>query len=114
MIKTFNEREIETGKTIAIVSHLWFLGCIIAIFMNIEPKNRFAGFYIKQSIGIYLTSILLGVLANGFDSMFITVPFYLCFFILWIYSFTGALNGEVKVLPKIGIYFQEWFDKFSA
>ena len=45
MLKTFNEKEIKTGKTMAIVSHITIIGCLIAIFMNLEPKNRFAGFY---------------------------------------------------------------------
>jgi hypothetical protein len=33
---------------------------------------------------------------------------------LWLYSFIGAVSGEIKVLPKIGVYFQKWFNKLSA
>lgn len=114
MLKTFNEKEIKTGKTVAIVSHITIIGCLIAIFMNLEPKNRFAGFYIKQSFGIWLFFYALAYTAGRFDSWMISGPFYFCFFLLWVYSFAGAINSEIKPLPKIGVYFQKWFDKLSA
>lgn len=114
MLKTFNEKEIETGKTVAIVAHMTILGCLVAIFMNIEPKNRFSGFYIKQAFGLTILFFALGSMASRFDTWLISGPFYFCFFILWVYSFIGAASGEIKPIPKIGVYFQKWFDKLSA
>ena len=114
MIKTFNTKEIETGKVTAIIAHLTIVGCIIAIFMNIDPKNRYAGFYIKQAFGIHLIFFMLAYTVGGVNSWLVTGPFYLCFIILWAYSFIGAVSGEIKPLPKIGVYFQKWFDKLSA
>lgn len=114
MLKTFNERENETGKTMAILSHLTIIGCLVAIFMNLDPKNKFAGFYIKQTFGIHILFYMLAYFIGITDTWLVTIPFYICFFILWIYSFLGAVNGEIKPLPKIGVYFQKWFDKISA
>ncbi|MCC9044205.1 hypothetical protein LNQ81_16155 [Myroides sp. M-43] len=114
MLKTFNEKEIETGRTMAVVAHLFILGTLIAIFMNIEPKNRFSGFYIKQAFGLTLFFFALGSIASNFDTWLISGPFYFCFITLWAYSFIGAVSGEIKPLPKIGVYFQKWFDKLSA
>jgi len=53
-------------------------------------------------------------MASRFDTWLISGPFYFCFFILWVYSFIGAASGEIKPIPKIGVYFQKWFDKLSA
>lgn len=114
MLKTFTHNEIEAGKKIAIAAHLTIVGCIIAIFMNMDLKNKYAGFYIKQAFGIHLVFFMFSYTVGAADSWMVTVPFYLCFFILWVYSFTGAINGEINVLPKIGLYFQKWFDKLSA
>lgn len=114
MIKSIHESEIKTGKNMAIIAHLTMLGCIIAIFMNIEPRNKFAGFYIKQSFGLQLFFYAVAAVIGGFDSLLISVPFYLCFFVLWVYSFIGAVSSQINVLPMIGEYLQKWFDKLSA
>ena len=50
--------DIKNGKTSAIVAYLTMLGAIIAIFMNMEPKNPFARFHIRQAFGIFLPSLL--------------------------------------------------------
>jgi uncharacterized membrane protein len=87
MLKTFNEHEIETGKTMAIVAHITIIGCLVAIFMNIENKNRFSGFYIKQAFGIHVLFYILAYIVGGMNSWFVTGPFYLIFIMLWLYSF---------------------------
>ncbi|MGL4582956.1 MAG: hypothetical protein ACRCVU_08245 [Flavobacterium sp.] len=114
MLKTFNEKEIETGRTMAVVAHLTIIGCLIAIFMNLDPKNRFSGFYIKQSFGIWLFFYALAYTVGNFNSWAVSGPFYFCFIIIWAYSFIGAVSKEVKPLPEVGVYFQKWFDKLSA
>ncbi len=114
MLLHFTAKEIEKGKNMAIASHLTILGCMIAIFMNIEPKNRFAGFYIRQTFGLHLMFYIFGYFVSNMDSLFATVPFYLCFIVLWFYSFIGALQGDVRAIPIVGVYFQKWFEKLSA
>ncbi|WP_410881422.1 hypothetical protein [Myroides sp. DW712] len=114
MIKTFTAKEIESGKNMALASHLTILGCMIVIFMNIEPKNKYTGFYIKQTFGLHLMFYVFAYFVGNIDSLFATVPFYICFIVLWFYSFLGSVQGEIRVLPGIGGYFQKWFDKLSA
>lgn len=114
MLKTFSHKEIESGKTTAIVAHLTIIGCIIAIFMNLDPKNKYSGFYIKQAFGLHLVFFLFSYTIGNVNSWMVTIPFWLCFFIMWVYSFIGAISGEINVVPKIGLYFQKWFDKLSA
>ncbi|MEK6451087.1 MULTISPECIES: hypothetical protein [Myroides] len=114
MLKQFTKEEIKEGKITAIIAHLTFVGCIIAVFMNLEPKNRFAGFYVKQTIGLHLFFFIMMTLASLIASEMAFYAFYLSFFVLWIYSFVGALSNDIKPLPKIGVYFQKWFNKLSA
>lgn len=114
MNKSINNSDIKTGKIMAIVAHLSILGCIIAIFMNIEPRNKYAGFYIKQSFGLQLFFYAVAAVIGGFDSYLISIPFYVCFIVLWVYSFIGAVSEKINILPGVGTYFQKWFDKLSA
>ncbi|WP_313806377.1 hypothetical protein [Flavobacterium sp.] len=100
---------VEQGKTTAIISYLTILGSIIAIFMNLEPKNSFAKFHIRQALGINLMFWVLGYFIGYFDSWMISSAFYVFGFILWVYGFIAAVQGEEKVTPLVGSYFQDWF-----
>jgi uncharacterized membrane protein len=100
---------IETGKTTAIISYLTIIGAIIAIFMNLEKKNTFAAFHIRQALGIFVSFFLIGYFIGYFDSWMISSAFYVFYFILWIYGFLGALQGEMKLIPLLGEQFQKIF-----
>ena len=43
------------AKTSAIISYITIVGTIIAYFMNMEEKNEFASFHIRQAFGINIT-----------------------------------------------------------
>lgn len=100
---------METGKTTAIISYLTIIGAIIAIFMNLEKKNAFAAFHIRQALGIFVSFFLIGYFIGYFDSWMISSAFYVFYFILWIYGFLGALQGEMKLIPLLGEQFQKIF-----
>lgn len=96
-------------KKIAIISYLTIIGCIIAMIMNSEKKYPFASFHNRQALGITLLFFALGYPVGYFDSWAITMGFYLCFFILWIYGFIGALQYEQREVPLLGKLFQKLF-----
>lgn len=100
---------MEQNKNAAIVAYLTIIGAVIAIFMNNENKSAFASFHIRQALGIFLTFFLLGYPIGYFDSWMISSAFYVFFFILWIYGFLGALNGEEKKVPLVGDLYQNVF-----
>ena len=104
--------EIEQGKQTAIVSYLTIIGTVIAIFMNNENKNSFASFHIRQALGIFLTFFLLGYPIGYFDSWMITASFWTFIFILWLFGFMNALNGEQKAVPFLGEFYQKLFKSF--
>lgn len=102
------------GKTTAIIAHFTIIGAIIAIFMNQEPRNTFAGFYIKQAFGIHIVFYALAYFIGYFDSWMISSAFFLFIFIFWTYSFIGVLQGIYHTVPVLGPKFQIWFKNLSA
>ena len=50
---------LSDGKNVAIISHLWLLGWIIALVMNSTNKTEIGSFYIRQMLGLALLSFLV-------------------------------------------------------
>lgn len=99
----------KDGKLAAIIAHLTFLGPIIAWFINQDEKDSFGSFYIKQSFGLVCMYFLLGSLVALIPNMYAFYGFNLFLFILWIYSFSGAISNEYKLLPIVGAFIQKIF-----
>ncbi|MBA6151722.1 hypothetical protein H3Z82_03175 [Gelidibacter gilvus] len=93
----------KDGKNIALIAHLTLIGWIIAFVMNNNTKSEFGSFYIRQVLGLGLCGLVLSFipLLGWIVSLLILV--------LWIMSLIGALNGEKKLTPVLGEYFQDWF-----
>ncbi len=103
------QTDLDNGKNIAIISYLTIIGTIVAILMNNEDKSDFARFHIRQSLGIFLSFFLLGYFIGYFDSWMITSAFWVFIFVLWLFGFITALNGEKKEMPIVGAFFQKIF-----
>ncbi len=91
------------GKTNAIVSHLFWIGWVIALVINSNDKDELASFYIRQNLGLMLAATIL---------MFIPIIGWIisiAFFVFWIMSLIGAVQGEKKETPIVGKLFQDWF-----
>lgn len=50
------------GKNIAIIAYITIIGLIIAFVMNNDKKDAFASYHIKQSLGLAVTGLALGVI----------------------------------------------------
>ena len=101
---------IEKGKTAAIISYILIIGVFIAMSMNTgEDKNSFASFHIRQSLGLSITFISLGLIISNFDSLMISLSMCVFLSILWTYGIFSAINGQTKPVPLLGNYFQKWF-----
>lgn len=105
---------IEKGKTAAITSYILIIGVFIAMSMNSgEEKNSFASFHIRQSLGLSITFISLGLIISNFDSPMISISMWIFLSVLWTYGIFTAINGETKPLPLLGNYFQKWLSNIS-
>ena len=101
-------------KTSAVLSYLTLVGFIIAVILHGNRKTRLGAFHLRQSLGLMLTSIALG--AAGFTIMFvpfigwlICVALWVGLAVLWVIGLVGAISGEMKPVPIIGEYYQQWF-----
>jgi uncharacterized membrane protein len=104
------EKEIiEKGKTTAVISYILFVGIPIAMSMNWENKNPFAAFHIRQSLGLTITFIALGLLIGNFDNPMITFSMWVFIFVLWSFGIFNAIQGETKPIPLLGSFFQKIF-----
>ncbi|MFY9241456.1 MAG: hypothetical protein WAO74_00360 [Polaribacter sp.] len=109
-ILDFEENEnTSEGKVAAVISHFWIVGLIIAYVMNLNKKNTFTSFYIRQMIGLNLAQFLNGVIVYKYLGGTAGWLVGVFLFILWIISLIGAIKEEEKEVPVLGEYFQNWF-----
>lgn len=102
------QQEINDGKTMAIVSHITFVGLIIAIIMNGDKKNRFTAFYNRQMLGLIII-LFIAQITDKYINGTLGYVLWLISAISWLYSFICILQSKVKALPYVGEKFQEWF-----
>lgn len=104
-----DQNTIFEGKTAAVWSYFSILGLLIAFSMNSAPKNPFATFHIRQSLGLTLLFILLTLPLGFFDSWLVSGPFLITFFVLWLYGIISALQGNMQPIPLVGGLIQKVF-----
>ena len=101
------------AKTTAVVAYITIIGTIIAYFMNLEPKDKFASFHIRQAFGLHILLYLLGAFTGIFSDFIIALPLYIFYFVLWGYGVIMAIKGEQREIPILGALFQKWFSTIS-
>lgn len=106
-------KTVEEGKMAAITGYILIVGVLIAMSMNAEKKNEFASFHIRQSLGLSITFISLGLIVSNFDSLLISGSMWLFVSVLWAYGIFTAITGQAKPLPLLGVFFQKAFKSIS-
>ncbi|RXJ45925.1 DUF4870 domain-containing protein [Gelidibacter gilvus] len=99
---------IKEGKTLAIISYLTFVGLIIAIIMNLEKRNPFTLFHIRQMFGLMIMLIFSNLVEQYVNSLLGTA-FWIISFACWLFAIYYAIKEEYKLIPVLGEKFQEWF-----
>ena len=99
---------VNEGKNLAVISYLFFIGLIIAIIMNLDKRNPFTSFHIRQMLGLVLFAFVSNVIEQYVNSWLGTM-FWFVSAAGWLYSFYYVIQGQMKPIPYIGEYFQEWF-----
>ena len=97
------------GKTKAIVAHIFWIGWIISLIINMKDKDELASFYIRQLLGIYLFSLAVTITATIINVSLLSSIGGVIALVFWIISLIGAIQGEKKEVPVVGNYFQDWF-----
>jgi ElaB/YqjD/DUF883 family membrane-anchored ribosome-binding protein len=101
--ETFASNNPDSGKTVAIIAHITFIGWIIAILMNNGNKTELGSYYIRQTLGIWIVILL-----------FSFIPIVGCFagiigLVLIVMSVINAAGEKMVPTPLVGEYFQDWF-----
>ena len=103
------ENNVKEGKTTAIIAYLTMIGALIAITMNLEPKNAFARFHTRQAFGLHLIFLASALFLSQWFNEYAWIGLYVFYLVLWFYGFIGALNNKKQSVPVLGPYFQKWF-----
>ena len=105
--KTVTESE---GKNMAIIAYITIIGLIIAFVMNNDKKNEFAKYHIKQSLGLALTALALGLIGMiPILGWIINIIGIFVLLYMWIIGLVNAINGQEKTVPILGEKYLEWF-----
>ncbi|NCO64428.1 MAG: hypothetical protein GW839_00025 [Flavobacteriales bacterium] len=109
-VKITNEAIVKDGKMIATITYITIIGLIIAFVMNNEKKNAFASYHIKQSLGLALTGLALGVIGMiPILGWIINIFGIFVLLYMWIMGLVNAINGQEKAVPILGNKYIEWF-----
>lgn len=100
--------EVKDGKLLAVISYITPIGLLISIILNLEKKNPYVFFHVRQMIGLVLL-VAFSNLCEKYVNSWLGTIFWFITFIGWLYSLIFAIKGEYKLLPFIGQYFQDGF-----
>lgn len=90
------------GKDIALISYVTIIGLIIAFVMNSNKKYEFAKFHIRQSLGLFLTAIVLSFISIiPFLGWLIWIFGIFLLLYMWIKGLINAIDGKQEVLPIV-------------
>lgn len=103
---------IKEGKTLAIVSYFTFVGLIIAIIMNLEKRNSFTSFHIRQMLGLIMMLIFSNLVEEYINSLLGTACWIITF-VSWLFGLYHAIKEDYKPIPVLGDKFQEWFKNIN-
>lgn len=101
---------VSEGKTTAIIAYITLIGLIIAFVLNTDKKNSFANYHIRQSLGLGLTGLALGIInIIPFLGWLVSIIGFAILLAMWITGLMSALNGKEKPVFLLGEKYQEWF-----
>jgi uncharacterized membrane protein len=99
------------AKTKAIVSHIFFIGWVVALVINMNQKEEYASYYIRQNLGFMIVGFVLSLLhVVPILGWIVAWVGYIILFVFWLMSLIWSITDVMKPVPVIGDKFQEWFN----
>lgn len=109
--QTETNQSSDTSLSIATIAYITVVGLIIAFVMNKEKKDEFANYHIRQSLGLALTGLALGIISLiPFLGWIIYIVGILVLLYMWILGLMNAINKKEQPVPFLGEKFNEWFN----
>jgi len=97
-----------SGKAKAIIAHITIIGWVISLILNMNDKDAFTSFYIRQYLGIMIAG-LLGNFLLTMVSDTLAMIWGIIILVVWLMSLIGAITDKQSETPVVGHFFQEWF-----
>ena len=108
--QTGTNHTANTGLSIATIAYITFVGLIIAFVMNRDKREEFANYHIKQSLGLALTGLALGILSIiPFLGWIIWIVGIIVLAYMWVMGLMNSINKKQVPVPLIGEKYAEWF-----
>ena len=120
-----NISSADNGKNVGIISYITIIGWLIAYFgMHQNNKTELGSYQLRQTLLLHIVSFVVswilgmifaaiffssGLATGWFSIVGINWIIRVCFIILWLIGFIGAVNGEKKPIPLIGERAQTMF-----
>lgn len=99
-----------TGNYKAILAYITFIGLIIAYVLNMDEKDKFVTYHIKNMFGlVILLFISMTFLKGNYILQFMGQIVWVMSFFMWVFSLLMAITGKSKGIPVITDLFQKWF-----
>lgn len=110
----FDQKEIDEGKTFAILSYaLGLVGLPFFLVPLIMRNNGFALYHAKQCLMLWIVGMVGGTVCGVLMAVcigIILLPlFSIGMLVLDILGLVNAVKAEAKPLPVIGKYANDWF-----
>jgi len=93
----------------AIISHITPIGWIISLIMNNSQKDELTSFYLRQNLGLILSSIAVSMLSFVPLIVILSGIINIGLFVLWVISLINAFGSKMAPIPLLGPLFQDWF-----
>ena len=105
-----HQTEPVQDKAIGIIAYITIIGLIIAFILNMEKKDAFGSFHIRQALGIAVSGIAMSFIAVvPVIGWILAVVGSLLVLVMWVIGIVNAISGNMKPVPVLGEKFKEWF-----
>lgn len=92
--------EHDHARTIAVLSYFTIVGWVAAIVLFGSYKSPFAGFHLRQSLGLIIVAAILSFIPLIGWALNIVLA------VFWVVSLVHAFKGEYYTVPLVGVSFQ--------
>ncbi len=101
------------NKTLSVISYITLIGWLIAYFSGKERADALLKYHLKQSLGLAIISLVVGIILNMLAYMVPVLSFLglvgYVFIVFWILGMINAGNGVQKPVPVFGKMFEDKF-----
>jgi len=92
-----------TPQTKSIIAHITLIGWVIALLLNNENKDVQTSFYVRQTLGLYITGLVLSFIPILGWILSLVV------FAFWVLSLINAIQNNMNEIPLVGKFYQDLF-----